>query len=168
MATEEDKTNTGIAGTAIAVGVAAMIAGSAALVSMARAEMDDQSEQTQGYADLSSINSLKAEQAQKLSSAKLSIEKARASMLSALKQDPEQASPWTPKAPPPEASSAATESSAPASSDTGAAASASSSGGAPSGDVGQAEPVSSTTNTLGAGSAPAASTAVPEEAPHPH
>lgn len=117
MATEEDKTNTGIAGTAIAVGVAAMIAGSAALVSMARAEMDDLSQETQGYADLSSINALNAEQAKKLSAAKVSIDKARTSTLSALKGDPEQASPWTPRSASLSASSAAEVSAPPAGSD---------------------------------------------------
>lgn len=156
MATEEDKTNTGIAGTAIAVGVAAMIAGSAALVSMARAEMDDMSEATQGYADLSSINSLKAEQAQKLSAAKVSIDKARAATLTALKRDPDQASPWTPKAAAPEASSAA-ESTAPES----AALESGESAAVPTGSVSDVAPADSAAGTEGATSA------APEAAPAP-
>jgi hypothetical protein len=152
MATEEDKTNTGIAGTAIAVGVAAMIAGSAALVSMARAEMDDLSEETQAYANLGAIKALKAEQVQKLSASKVSIDKARASTLSALKSDPEQASPWTPKAPPPAASSAASESG-----DTAAAGSAAVSEAPPSDSA-------AATSAARAESAPAEASA-PGEAP---
>lgn len=154
MATEEDKTNTGIAGTAIAVGVAAMIAGSAALVSMARAEMDDLSEETQAYANLSSIKALKAEQVQKLSASKVSIDKARASTLSALKRDPDQASPWTPKPPPPEASSATPESAAPESGDPAAVGSAAVSDAPPS-------------DSAAAASAPAVESAAPEAASAP-
>lgn len=102
MATEDDKTNTGIAGTAIAVGVAAMIAGSTAIVGMARTEIDQWSESSSAYADLASVKALKGEQAQQLASAKVSIDKARQLTLAGLKRDPDQASPWTPKPPPPE------------------------------------------------------------------
>lgn len=104
MATEDDKTNTGVAGTAIAVGVAAMIAGSSALVGMARTQVDEVSGDTQAYADLSSVRALSSEHGAKLTSAKVSIDKARQITLSALKRDPDQASPWTPKPPPPEPS----------------------------------------------------------------
>lgn len=168
MATEEDKTNTGIAGTAIAVGVAAMIAGSAALVGMARSEMDDQSAGTQGYADLSSINALKAEQAEKLQGAKLSIEKARAGTLSALKRDPDQASPWTPKPPPPEATSAALESAVleGVSGDTGAATSAAVSEAAPA-DSASAGGVAADSAPAVEG-APAPEVSVAPEAPKVH
>lgn len=98
MATEDDKTNTGIAGTAIAVGVAAMIAGSSALVGMARTQVDEVSQATQAYADLSSVNELKSEQAARLSGAKVSIDKARQLTLKALQGDAQQASPWSSKA----------------------------------------------------------------------
>lgn len=107
MATEDDKTNTGIAGTAIAVGVAAMIAGSTAIVGMARTEIDEWSSSSSAYADLASIKTLKGEQAQQLTSAKVSIDKARQLTLAGLKRDPDQASPWTPKPPPPEPSASA-------------------------------------------------------------
>lgn len=99
MATEEDKTNTGVAGTAIAIGVAAMMAGSAALVGMARAEVKGLSQETQAYANLGAVKELNAEHAKKLTQAKVSIDKARASTLAALKADPNQASPWTVQAP---------------------------------------------------------------------
>lgn len=109
MATEDDKTNTGVAGTAIAVGVAAMIAGSFALVGMARTEVDQVSQNTQAYANLNSINELKSSQAAKLGSAKVSIDKARQMTLSMLKGDPEQASPWTPKSVPVSTAGAGTD-----------------------------------------------------------
>ncbi len=106
MATEDDKTNTGVAGTAIAVGVAAMIAGSAALVGMARTELDEVSQDSQAYADLNSVKELKSQQSAKLTSAKVSIDKARQMTLSMLKGDPDQASPWTPSSIPPAVSTA--------------------------------------------------------------
>jgi ABC-type lipoprotein release transport system permease subunit len=95
MATEDDNTNTGVAGTAIAVGVAAMIAGSSALVGMARTQVDEVSRNVQGYANLSAVKEHHSEQVSKLANAKMSIDKAR--QLTSLKGDPEQASPWTPK-----------------------------------------------------------------------
>src|SRR6187549_2490951 len=107
MATEDDKTNTGIAGTAIAVGVAAMIAGSTAIVGMARTEIDEWSTGSSAYADLNSVKTLKGEQASQLASAKLSIDKARQMTLTDIKRDSDKASPWTPKPPPPEATTAA-------------------------------------------------------------
>jgi hypothetical protein len=122
MATEDDKTNTGVAGTAIAVGVAAMIAGSTALVGMARTEVDEWSQGTQAYADLASVKALKSEQSQQLSGAKVSIDKARQLTLANLKRDPDQASPWTPKPPPPEASTAASTEAAASATDTMASA----------------------------------------------
>jgi hypothetical protein len=160
MATEEDKTNSGVAATAIAVGVAAMMAGSAALVGMARSEMDVQKQDTQGYADLTSINTLKAEQAQKLVGAKTSIDKARASTLMALKRDPEQASPWTPKSASPQASSAAAQSGAPEGEPAASGATSDiAPPGAASADV-KAAPVD---NTKVQPPAPAESTQAPEE-----
>ncbi len=153
MATEDDKTNTGIAGTAIAVGVAAMIAGSSALVGMARTEVADVSSGTQAYADLNSMKALKSEQSQQLSSAKVSIDAARQRTLNDLKRNPDEASPWTPKPPPPEASSAASTETAPAT-DTSASATAAS-------DV----PAASASATEAATSAPeAASSAAPTTA----
>ena len=95
MATEEDRTETGVAGTAIAIGVAAMIAGSAALVGMARTEVQQYKEASGGFADLESVNKLRTEQLQQLTNAKLSIEKAKASTLEAITRDPAQASPWS-------------------------------------------------------------------------
>lgn len=97
MATEDDKTNTGVAGTAIAIGVAAMIAGSSALVGMARTQIGEVSQGAQAYADLNSVKALNSEQHGKLNGAKVSIDKARQLTVAALKGDPEQASPWTPK-----------------------------------------------------------------------
>jgi hypothetical protein len=125
MATEDDKTNTGVAGTAIAVGVAAMIAGSTALVGMARTEIEAVSDQSQGYADLNSVKDMKSEQGGRLTNAKLSIDKARQLTLSKLKSDPDQASPWTPKPPPPEASTAASTTDVPSSASSEAVTSAS-------------------------------------------
>jgi hypothetical protein len=152
MATEDDKTNTGVAGTAIAVGVAAMIAGSTALVGMARTEIEQVSDQTQGYADLNSVKELKSEQDARLASAKLSIDKARQLTLSKLKSDPDQASPWTPKPPPPEASSAAAATSdVPSSASAETATSASvevQTSAAPSGAAGtEAAPATSATDS---------------------
>lgn len=113
MATEDDKTNTGIAGTAIAVGVAAMIAGSSAIVGMARTEVAAVSADTHAYADLNSVKALNGEHAQRLTSAKLPIDKARQQALAELKRDPEGASPWTPKGAPLEAPTEATTGGAP-------------------------------------------------------
>lgn len=77
-----------------------MIAGSSALVGMARTQVDEVSRDIQGYANLSAVNQLKDEQASKLANAKVSIDKARQLTLASLQGDPEQASPWTPKSAP--------------------------------------------------------------------
>lgn len=93
MAIEQDKTNTAVVATMLAIGAAAMVGGSAALVALARGEIRDYSQESEGYADISSVTALKAEQRQRLSSAKLPIDQARAQVLSDLKRDPSTASP---------------------------------------------------------------------------
>lgn len=157
MATEDDKTNTGIAGTAIAVGVAAMIAGSTAIVGMARTEIDEWSTGSSAYADLSSVKALESEQATQLASAKLPIDKARQLVLADIKRDADQASPWTPKSPAPEASTATGAETAPATDAAASDGSAATSGAAPAGSA--AAPQAATAGSESAPPAPETSAA---------
>ena len=93
MATEADKTHTGVIATAFAIGTAAMIGGSAAIVALARTELDDVGRNNQVYADLETVGNLKAAQRQQLQTAKVPIEQAKRDILAAVKQDPRAASP---------------------------------------------------------------------------
>jgi hypothetical protein len=105
MATEADKANTGVVLTALAVGTAAMIGGTAAIIGMVRTEVQALNEVESVYADHTSINALKQEQRAKLAGGKLPIQKAAALVLADVKRDPQAASPYT-KAPEPVASAA--------------------------------------------------------------
>jgi hypothetical protein len=149
MAIEQDKTNSAVVGTMLAIGTAAMIGGSAALVALARGEIHDQSQQFEGYANLSSVKELEAEQQLRLTSAKLPIHEARARVLAELKQDPTKASPPAP-------ATAADPTLAPSGSatDTGAVPSAPATAGASATAVPTAAPTAPTTGSAPAPSAP--------------
>jgi hypothetical protein len=99
MGTEQDKTNAAVVGTMLAIGAAAMIGGTAALVAMARGEIHSYSEeqQGQGFANLSSASAVKAAQRQRLDTAKLPIDKAKAQVVADLQRNPRLASPPLPE-----------------------------------------------------------------------
>lgn len=107
MAIQADKTNTAVIATMFAVGAAAMLGGSAAIVALARGEVRAAKEQNSGYADLSRIQELREQQAEQLSGAKLPIDKARSLVLQQIQHDSNAASPFTP--PPVEAAGGASE-----------------------------------------------------------
>jgi hypothetical protein len=93
MAIEQDKTNSAVVATMLAIGAAAMIGGSAAIVALARGEIQEYSEESQGFANLSSVKDLKAEQRGRLASAKVPLTAAKSQVLAELKRDPSSASP---------------------------------------------------------------------------
>ena len=86
MATEADKTNTAVIATMFTIGTAAMIGGSAALVGLAKGEIHEQSEASSGYADLDSVSELKAQQRERLASAKIPISRAESMVLAELNE----------------------------------------------------------------------------------
>lgn len=110
MSTQADNTNSAVIATMLAIGTAAMLGGSAAIVALARSEMQSNATENQAYADLNTVRELKAQQRTKLDSAKLPIAKAEAALLADLARDPKLASP---PAPPSEAAPATTEGAAP-------------------------------------------------------
>lgn len=93
MSTEADKTNTAVIATMLALGAAAMLGGSAALVALARGEVQEYSENAAGFADLQSVAKLEAEHRQRLTGAKLPLAKAQAMVLAQIQRDPSSASP---------------------------------------------------------------------------
>lgn len=95
MGTEADKTNTAVIGTLFAIGAAAMIAGSAALVALARGEMEVANQELGGYADLRTVRDLKAKQRARLQQAKLPLAKAEGLVLKEIQANPSAASPAT-------------------------------------------------------------------------
>ncbi len=109
MATEEDKTNTGVVLTALLVGAAAMLGGSAGLVALAKGEMQELGEQVSTNANLGAIKALREEQRAKLRSGKSPIEKAEATILAGLMKSPTAASPFTPPPAPEPAVAPSTE-----------------------------------------------------------
>lgn len=100
MATEADKTHSGVIATTFAVGAAVMVAGTAAIVALARTEMDNFGRDNHVYADLETVARLKQEQEQQLRTAKIPIDQAKRDVLAAIKQDPRAASPAAPAAEP--------------------------------------------------------------------
>lgn len=130
-----------------------MIAGSSALVGMARTQVDDVSRTVQGYANLSAVNQHKSEQTSKLASAKVSIDKARQLTLTSLKDDPEQASPWTPKS----AAAVATTGEANGAGETAAPAATEETAEAAPAPTGEAAPAPSATAAQSGDAAPAPS-----------
>lgn len=108
MSTEADNTNSAVIATMLAIGAAAMVGGSAAIVALARSEMKDNATEVQGFADLNSVRELKTEQRAKLESAKLPIAKAKTMLLADLARDPASASPPPPAPPPSEPAPEAT------------------------------------------------------------
>lgn len=97
MGTEQDKTNSAVIATMLALGAAAMIGGSAALVALARGEIRDFSQESQGFANLTAVHDLNAEQHKRLDSAKLPISKAKTDVVAMLQRDPSSASPAAPE-----------------------------------------------------------------------
>jgi hypothetical protein len=99
MGTEQDKTNAAVVGTMLAIGAAAMIGGTAALVALARGEIHSYSEdqQGQGFTNLAGVSALKATQRQRLDAAKLPIDKAKAQVVADLQRNPNLASPPLPE-----------------------------------------------------------------------
>jgi hypothetical protein len=95
MATEADKTNTGVVLTAFAVGTAAMIGGTAAIVGMVRTEVGALNEVDSVYANHAAIRAMHEEQTAKLNGGKLPINRAAALVIADLKRDPQAASPYT-------------------------------------------------------------------------
>lgn len=114
MATEQDKTNTAVIATLLAMGAAAMLGGSAAIVGLARSETNDFSEKAQAYADLDAVGELKRRQREQLASGKLPISRAKTLVLAEVSRNPLKASPLT--KPPTPAPSATSEAGAAASS----------------------------------------------------
>lgn len=110
MSTEADNTNSAVIATMLAIGTAAMLGGSAAIVALARSEMQDNATENQAYADLNTVRELKTQQRARLDSAKLPIAKAEAALLADLARDPKLASP---PAPPSEPAPTAAEGAAP-------------------------------------------------------
>lgn len=96
MATEADKTNTAVIVTMFAIGAAAMLGGSAAIVGMTRSEVQNFGEETEAFADLNAIREMRKEQNKLLTEAKVPISKAEAMVLKQIKQNPNAASPFTP------------------------------------------------------------------------
>jgi hypothetical protein len=97
MGTEEDKPNNAVLITIFVLGAAAMLGGSAAIVGMTRTEMDAQSQELSGYADLDSVRDLRATQNKQLREATLPIDKARETMLADIQRSPRNASWATPE-----------------------------------------------------------------------
>jgi hypothetical protein len=93
MGTESDKPNTAVVATIFAMGTAAMIGGSAALVGLARGEIDERRVETEGFANLQAIRELETEQRGLLSSAKVTISEAEKLVLAEIRRDPNAASP---------------------------------------------------------------------------
>ena len=93
MSTEADKTNTAVIGTMLAIGAAAMIGGSAALVALARGEVQERGERTETFANLGSVGELKSTQRKRLTESKLPIDKAESQVLAEIRSDPTAASP---------------------------------------------------------------------------
>jgi hypothetical protein len=146
MGTEQDKTNVAVVATMLAIGAAAMVGGSAALVALARGEIRSHSEESQGFANLTTVHDLKASQHQRLDSAKLPITKAKAEVLATLARDPSAASPPAPQ--PTEPQPATTE---------GALGVAPDASGAPSGSAVPADGAAPTEGATPDGVAPGAS-----------
>ncbi|HEX2734675.1 MAG TPA: hypothetical protein VHM70_23885 [Polyangiaceae bacterium] len=144
MGTEQDKTNAAVVATMLALGAAAMVGGSAALVALARGEIRDVSAESEGFANLESVHDLKAAQRARLSAGKLPIDKAKAMVVAQIKADPNSASPAPPPPPVEPAPSGSADGLTPAPSGSGEATPApSASGGeapAASGSSAPAEP----------------------------
>jgi hypothetical protein len=129
MGTEEDKPNNGVLLTIFAIGGAAMLGGSAAIVAMTRTEMETQSFEMSGYADLDSVKDLRDAQRKVLREAKLPIDKARDELLGDIQRNPRNASWATPL--PTEAPSASVSASADPSASASASVEVPGAGGAP-------------------------------------
>lgn len=127
MATEQDKTNTGVVITAFGIGIAAMLGGSAAIVSMVRTEVADRNESVSVYANHAAITEMRKEQTAKLVAGKLPIDQAKAKVLADIQRDAKAASPYTK---PPAAAEASAASAAPAASGDAPAASGAAAAGA--------------------------------------
>lgn len=97
MGTEEDKPNNPVLITIFVIGGAAMIGGSAAIVGMTRTEMEQQSFEMSGYADLDSVRELRDSQRKLLQESKLPIDKARDQLIADIKRNPRNASWATPE-----------------------------------------------------------------------
>lgn len=113
MSTEADKTNTAVIATMLALGAAAMLGGSAALVALARGEVQEYSEASDGFADLETVAMLEAEHRRHLAEAKLPLSKAQAMVLADIQKDPSAASPAVAPAEPIEGDAGAGDAGAP-------------------------------------------------------
>lgn len=86
MATEQDKTNTGVIATIVAVGGFSMIAVSAFLTAMVREEVDELSSAKGAYADLNTVRELKSEQREQLGAGPRWVDKAKGTVAIPLDQ----------------------------------------------------------------------------------
>lgn len=108
MATEADRTNTGVIFTVVVVGAFAMISASLLLAALVRGERREVNARRPEHSDLVTVAALKAEQRQQLAAAPawkdkalgtvtISIESAMALVLKNFKANPESASPRIPE-----------------------------------------------------------------------